>query len=63
MLPDPNSVDLDKTQHNVASDQGLQCLLTIDKKQQNRPDTPEMTTGPVQHMRMEESTSIHWVNY
>ena len=52
-----NSANLYKTPHNVASDQGLHCLLTgfsndqnnqNDQnriKWQNRPDTPEMTNG------------------
>ena len=30
-------------------------------KTQNRPDTPKMTNGPVQHITVEESTSIQWV--
>ena len=53
--------------HNVASDQGLQCLLTgfsikkIEYRQQNRPDTPKMTNGLIKYITVEESTSIQWV--
>ena len=44
--------------HNVASDQGLHCLLTgfsikNEYRQQNRPDTPKMTNGLVQHITVE----------
>ena len=50
----------------MASDQGLQCLLTglsIKNRlnHQNRPDTLEMTNGLVQHITVEESTSIQLV--
>ena len=53
--------------YNVASDQDLQCLLTgfsiKDRiKVTNRPDTPNMTNGLVQHITEEESISIQWVN-
>ena len=52
--------------HNVASDQGLHCLLTGFSmknriKTQNRPNTPKMTNGLVQHITVEESTSTRWV--
>ena len=61
-----NSADPDQTPHNVASDQGLQCLLTgfcIKNriKATIRPDTPKMTNRLVQHITVEESTSIQWV--
>ena len=61
-----NSADPDQTPHNVASDQGLHCLLTefsiTNKvKKRNRSDTPKMTIGLVQHYTVEESTSIQWV--
>ena len=29
--------------------------------QQNRPNTPKMTNRLIQHMTVEESTSIQWV--
>ena len=53
--------------HNVASDQGLHCSLTgfsIKKriKVTNRPNTPKMTNGLIQHIIVEETTSIQWVN-
>ena len=53
--------------HNVASDQGLHCLLTgfsiKDRiKAKHIPDTTKMTNGPVQHITVEESTSIQWGN-
>ena len=54
--------------HDVASDQGLQCLLTgfsIKKyrlKATKYADTPNMTIGLIQHITAEESTSIQWVN-
>ena len=52
--------------HNVASDRGRQCLLTgfpseIEEERQNKPDTPKMVNGLVQHIIVEESTSIQWV--
>ena len=52
--------------HGVASDQGLHCLLTGFSiknriKTKNRPDTPKMTNGLVQHITVEEFTSIQWV--
>ena len=53
--------------HDVASDQGLHCLLigfSIQnriKVTKNSPDTPKMTTGLVQHITMEESTSMQRV--
>ena len=63
-----NSADPDQTPHNVASDQDLHCLLTgfsikTRKKGQKTPDTPKMTNGLVEHITVEESTSIHvqWV--
>ena len=36
----------------------------IEHKQQNRPDAPRMLNGLIQHITVEESTSIHvqWVN-
>ena len=40
--------------HHVASDQGLQCLLT-------GLDTPKMTNRLVQHITVEESTGIQRV--
>ena len=53
--------------HNVASDQGLYCLLTEffiknRLKVKNRPDAPKMTNGLVQHITVQKSTSIQWVN-
>ena len=53
--------------HNVASDQGLQCMLTgfsiKDRtKATSRPSTSRMTNGLVQHIIVEESTIIQWVN-
>ena len=52
-------------QHNLASDQGLLCLLTEssikNKKQQNRPDTPKMTNGLVLHISLKECTNIQSV--
>ena len=54
--------------HNIVSDQGLHCLRTgisiknRIKVKKNRPDTPKMTHGLVQHITVEESTSIQLVN-
>ena len=48
------------TPHNVASDQDLHCLLT-GFSIKNRPDTPKMTNGLVQHKTVEESNSKQWV--
>ena len=54
--------------HNVASDQGLHCLLTgfsiKNKKKKKRhkiSDTRKITKGLVQHITVEESTSRQWV--
>ena len=51
--------------HNVASDQGLHCLLTgfsiKNGIKVTRPDMPKMTTGCIQHITVELSTSIQWV--
>ena len=54
--------------HNVASDQGLHCLLTgfsikYRIKATNKPDIPKMTNGLVQHITVEESISIQRVNH
>ena len=58
--------------HDVVSDLGLYCLLTVfsikntkkkKKKTQIRPDTPKMTNGLVQHITVEEFISIQWVSY
>ena len=43
-------------------DQALHCLLTgfsikNRKKRQNKPDTPKMTNGLVQHIKVEDSTT------
>ena len=59
-----NSAAPDLTPHNVASDQGLQSLLTVFaiKNRINatkRSDTPKMTNGLVKHITVEESISIH----
>ena len=53
---------------NVASDLGLHCLFTGFSvkngiKPQNRTDTPKMTNRCVQHITVEESTSIQWVKH
>ena len=61
-----NSADPDQMPHNVASDQGLQCLLTGFSiknliKVTNRPGNPRMTNGLIQQITVEESTSIQWV--
>ena len=64
-----NSADPDQTPHHVASGQGLQCFATcnrifhqkMNKSDKNRPDTSKMTNGLVQHITVEESTSIQWV--
>ena len=58
-----NSADSDQMPHSVASDQGLHCLLTGFSiknkiKATNRPNTPKMTNGLIQHITVEESTSI-----
>ena len=34
----------------------------IEQTRQNRPDTLKMTNGLGQHLAVEESTSIQWVN-
>ena len=52
--------------HNVASDQGLHCLLTRFSiknriKVENRPNTPKMINRHIQHITVEESISKHWV--
>ena len=52
--------------HNVASDLGAQCLLMgfftkTRMKGTKKPDTPKTTNGLVQHITVEESTSIQWV--
>ena len=39
----------------MASDHGLHCLLI---RFSHRPNTPKMTNGLVQHVTVEESTSI-----
>ena len=52
--------------HNVASGQGLHCLLTgflIKIRIKNRPSTPKMTNELTQHITVNESTSIQWVNW
>ena len=46
------------SKHNMASDQGLHCVLTgfpsmIEQKQNNRPDTPKKTNRFVQHITVE----------
>ena len=60
------SADTDQVPHNVASDQRLYCLLTgfsikTRIKARNRPDTPKLTNGLLQHITVEESTSIQGV--
>ena len=60
-----NNADPDQMPHDVASNQGLNCLLKkisikIEEKQQNRSDTPKMTNELLQHITMGESTSIQW---
>ena len=35
-------------------------FIKTTKKRQNRPDTPKLTNGLVQHITVEESTSIQW---
>ena len=49
--------DQDQTPHNVALNQGLYCF-----KQDFPPDTPKMTNTLVQHIAVEESTSVQEVN-
>ena len=63
-----NSADPDLMPHNVASNQGLHCLLTGFSiknriKPQNRSDAPKMTNRLIQHITVEESTSIQWVKH
>ena len=55
--------------YNVASDHGLHCLLTgfFIKNGTKlghiiRPNTPKVTNGLIQHITVEESTSIQWVS-
>ena len=53
--------------HNVVSDQGLQCLpkgfsIKNRTKGTKGPDTLKMTNGLIQHITVEESTCIQWVN-
>ena len=55
--------DQDRTPHDVASDQGLHCLISgfskkNELKRQNRPDIPKITNELIQHIRVKESTSI-----
>ena len=62
-----DSADPDQMPHNVASDQGLHCLLTgfsikNEIKATNRPDTPKMKNRLVQHITVEKSTSIQCLN-
>ena len=64
--PLANSADPDQMPHNVASDQGLHCLLTgfsVENgiKAKNSPDTPKITNELVQNIMVEESTNIQWV--
>ena len=58
-----NYADQDQTSHNVASDKGLHCLLngfSIKNriKATKKTHHPKMTNGLVQHIIVEESTSI-----
>ena len=58
-----NSADPDQMPHNVASDQGLHCLLTgfsikNTLKVTNRLDTLKRTNGLIQHITVEKSTSV-----
>ena len=39
----------------------LAFLSAIGLTGQNRPDTPKMTNGLIQHITVEESTNIQWV--
>ena len=54
--------------HNVASDQGLQCLLTgFSIKNRIKSDKIDlapiiMTNGLVLYKTVKESTSLQWVN-
>ena len=59
-----NSADPNQMPHNVASDQGLHCLLTgfsIKDKIKVTKMTSYMTNGLVQHIIVEESTNMQWV--
>ena len=63
-----NTADPDQTPHNVASYQGLSCLLTGFSikhriKAQNQTNTPKITNGLAQHITVEESTSIQWAKF
>ena len=50
--------------HNIESAlfRILYKAVDVAVRQQNRPDTPNMTIGLSQHIKVEESTSIQWVN-
>ena len=50
-----------RPKHNVASNQANRIFHQNRIKASNRPDTPKMTNGLVQHITVEEFTSIQWV--
>ena len=63
-----NSVDLDQTTQNTASDQDLHCLHLIQEFLGNtvvikkQPDTPFLEIWPIQKIQVEQSIRHKWVN-